>query len=344
MKSGNWVPLSKALVNSLPRDRPFTELEAMFSLQVDYDCNRPCTVRGFSTRWQWSRNKVLHFLKKHGVFIEFEGAKNQFRQGKIRVKKRASNDTSDDTGKGPAIGPAAGPAFGPAMIPARFIDYRHLQDTAIPAAIPAMSQQKGQQEDQQRASNDTSEGNQLKILDPIKDKKISPADAGGGGRLEDFYTTKRRRQLKGERLAGFALFWDAFGYKEGKADAADAWLNLKNYSSELVGRILVAAKREAAGRPAKRSANKVPIMAQGWLTGRRWEDEPEAVALAGTVRDCFDYSALQVGRRVRWNGGVHVIEEGFVIRLDDGVMPQQVIKSFYRRGKMTLADQVTQGA
>ena len=37
MEDGNWVPISKGFKKALPKGRKFTELEAMFSLQCDYD-------------------------------------------------------------------------------------------------------------------------------------------------------------------------------------------------------------------------------------------------------------------------------------------------------------------
>lgn len=42
----HWVPISKALAAELPSGRPFTRLEAMFSLSIDYDQGTPVTVKG----------------------------------------------------------------------------------------------------------------------------------------------------------------------------------------------------------------------------------------------------------------------------------------------------------
>ncbi len=83
--------------------------------------------------------------------------------------------------------------------------------------------------------------------------------------------------LSGDRLKRFEEFWAVFNYKSGKAATVKAWKNLGSISDELFQEILSGAKREASGRDARREAGLTPKMAQGWLTDRRWEDEPEAV-------------------------------------------------------------------
>ena len=92
--------------------------------------------------------------------------------------------------------------------------------------------------------------------------------------LKEIYTTKRKRKLSGWKLETFNKFWDAFAYKTGKAEAADAWLDIPGLSAELVGNeILPAALREAQHRTQLRENNHTPKMAQGWLSGRRWKVE-----------------------------------------------------------------------
>ena len=63
------------------------------------------------------------------------------------------------------------------------------------------------------------------------------------------YRTANNRQLTGQALTWFASVWDAFGYKRGKAEAADAFLNIKGMSDSLVSVICRAAQQEAARRP-----------------------------------------------------------------------------------------------
>lgn len=93
---------------------------------------------------------------------------------------------------------------------------------------------------------------------------------------ETFYLTKKNRKLTGERLIAFDQFWDVFDYKSGKADAADAWLDIPILTQNIMAKILTAAKIEAQNRPSLRANKSTPKMGQGWLSDRRWEDEPPA--------------------------------------------------------------------
>jgi len=92
------------------------------------------------------------------------------------------------------------------------------------------------------------------------------------------FRTKKGRKLTGSKLASFERFWAAFGYMRGKAEAADAWLQISLGNGELE-KILQGAAAEAERRPRLVAEGKTPKMAQGWLTGRRWEDEDLAVTL-----------------------------------------------------------------
>lgn len=98
------------------------------------------------------------------------------------------------------------------------------------------------------------------------------------------YVTKRGRYLTGKRLESFEQFWPAFAYARGKAEAADAWLDIPNLTGSLVARICDAARQEAANRPQFEARGGTPKWAQGWLSGRRWEDyapeEPPPMARA----------------------------------------------------------------
>jgi len=71
MQKGNWIPLDKALVKSLPRGRIFSEVEAAFSLSLDYDCGKSVTVSGYASRWGWSRKRVKKFIKDMGAEIVY---------------------------------------------------------------------------------------------------------------------------------------------------------------------------------------------------------------------------------------------------------------------------------
>ncbi len=80
---------------------------------------------------------------------------------------------------------------------------------------------------------------------------------------------------KPDSCALFEQFWNSFNYKKGRADAFAAWGKIKNLTPELMTKIMQAAKAEADGREFLIRRGATPKMAQGWLTARRWEDEPE---------------------------------------------------------------------
>lgn len=75
-------------------------------------------------------------------------------------------------------------------------------------------------------------------------------------------------------LAAFDLFWLAFDYKQGKDRAAARWLQMGAHRKSEYDAIIAAAKREAAARK-NLPDGRVPKMAEGWLTERRWLDTAE---------------------------------------------------------------------
>lgn len=106
------------------------------------------------------------------------------------------------------------------------------------------------------------------------------------------FRTRRGRKLSGRRLETFLVFWDAFAYKSGKSDAADAWMDIPSLNKGLVDEIVAAASIEAKNRGDMVAAGKTPKMPQGWLSSRRWEDEgiqsvPGAAAGGETSEDRY---------------------------------------------------------
>jgi len=132
-----------------------------------------------------------------------------------------------------------------------------------------------QQNEQNLNSRRTTDEHQMNTNKNDKNvkNKISSASKKTDADHEDFYLTKKKRKLTGKRLVAFNMFWKAFNYPKGKAEAADAWIDIKYMTSAIVQQIIAAAIKEAENRPSDLSANKIPKMAQGWLSGRRWEDE-----------------------------------------------------------------------
>lgn len=90
MRHGNWIPLDKNLVEKLPTDRQFTELEAMFSLNYNYDCGVTVSIAGLASRWKWNRKRVRRFLEQVGVEISYrhDTSKRQNQKGQIQGQMR----------------------------------------------------------------------------------------------------------------------------------------------------------------------------------------------------------------------------------------------------------------
>jgi hypothetical protein len=94
------------------------------------------------------------------------------------------------------------------------------------------------------------------------------------------YLTKKGKKLTGRRLESFNRFWQAWGpYKLDKARAADAWLAIPELSDALLETIISAAEAEARRRPEIQATGRTPIYPEGWISGRRWEDETESNAI-----------------------------------------------------------------
>lgn len=116
-----------------------------------------------------------------------------------------------------------------------------------------------------------------------------------GQKDEEVYLTKKGKKLSGKRLKTFLQFWDTFDHKSGKADAADIWLGIPTLTDSIMVDILSAAKIEAGNRPAWRAKGNTPKMAQGWLSGRRWEDEVIEKQTKGDYDDKYetiDYESI----------------------------------------------------
>lgn len=105
------------------------------------------------------------------------------------------------------------------------------------------------------------------LIPDSKNKTFSASDDA-----ESVYMTKKNRRLEGKRLQSFDQFWAAFDYKRGRAEAADAWLDIPTLTEKVVAQIVAAAKVEASKREELIKQGTTPKMAQGWLSGRRWED------------------------------------------------------------------------
>lgn len=119
----------------------------------------------------------------------------------------------------------------------------------------------------------------INTLTPVSnDTSVSVARTGRKKTSEEDVLVGKRKRLEGKRKQSFEEFWEAFAYKKGKAEAIDAWAAIPQLTDGLMEQILAAARREAERRPETIAAGRTPIYAQGWITGRRWEDEELAEA------------------------------------------------------------------
>lgn len=140
--------------------------------------------------------------------------------------------------------------------------------------------------------------------DPHGGPVLLPDDPGGGlspltgdpdgasQAAAPFYETRKKRRLSGRRLESFNRFWRAFAHAKGKAEAADAWLDIPRLTNALVDAIVAAAEREAAARPGLVAKGRSPKWAQGWLAARRWEDGDEEAASVPTLDEILRAQGL----------------------------------------------------
>lgn len=144
---------------------------------------------------------------------------------------------------------------------------------------------------------------------PAKPARPATADLSGG-----CYLSRKKRKLVGEQLSGFTRFWEEWGkgetrpgYPKGKAEAADAWLDLK-MSPTAFEAVICAATMEAGQRPGLLAAGNTPKMAQGWLSARRFEDYApvvkQQVKAINTPRVCGTCQSHRTKDRIRDMAGI----------------------------------------
>jgi hypothetical protein len=92
-----WVPMAKDLAKLLPVNRSFTEIEAMYSLQLDHNNGNGVTVPGLAKRWGWTRKKVRCFLPRVGIKISYpeDTAKIQNQKGFITTLNEGPDQGPD---------------------------------------------------------------------------------------------------------------------------------------------------------------------------------------------------------------------------------------------------------
>jgi len=95
MRLGRWIPLSKNLLQFLPKDRPYSKVEAAFSVQMNYDRGDTVTLSGYAELWRWNRKTVAKFLSDLGAVIVYPQDTKKLRnqRGHIAIQKRDINGT-----------------------------------------------------------------------------------------------------------------------------------------------------------------------------------------------------------------------------------------------------------
>lgn len=121
------------------------------------------------------------------------------------------------------------------------------------------------------ATNNQPTINQATNKKDKNDKKVDTASADA--EHTPCLISKKGKKLNGKRLKAFEKFWESFGYKKGKAESIDAWLEIPELLDSIVDTICKAAKIECQNRAVSIAEGRTPKMAQGWISGRRWEDE-----------------------------------------------------------------------
>jgi len=235
-----WVPMAKGAVTLLPTDRSFSKLEALFSVQLDHNNGNEVSVLGMVRRWGWSRKRVRRLLDQIGVEISYpeSTSKCQKQWGEIGVQKKDRKTEKRERDI--------------------FIDFNMLHDEG-----DRKTENEGQERDRRRPTTIEKENGKLKPT-------AFPGNAVGGNGT--FYLTRKKRKLTGWKLEKFLDFWTAFNWKKGKAEASDAWLDT-NLDSPLLEKVMPAATAEAKRRPGLIKNGGRPKWAEGWIRGRRWEDE-----------------------------------------------------------------------
>lgn len=206
-----------------------------------------------SDLWAWEGDNLTIYFYPHDKQAEVQakrvaGKKGGKKSGKVRATR------SGESG-GPSGHPTVSPAVSrsPSIPPAE-----QDKECALSSALSTASTERKGRERKGKERNSTT---------------AASGDAGE----EIFYRTKLKKKLTGRRLDTFNRFWATFAWPKGKADAADAWLNIPELTSKLVDHICNAAEMAAADRADIIAKGSTPQYAQGWINGKRWEDfdEPE---------------------------------------------------------------------
>lgn len=88
-----WVPIAKNISSLFPKDgRPYTEVEAVFCLQLDHNNKKTVSITGYSKLWGWGKDRVLRLLSRLSLNINYpeDTAKKQNQLGFLEHKINAN--------------------------------------------------------------------------------------------------------------------------------------------------------------------------------------------------------------------------------------------------------------
>ena len=280
-RSDKWVPIDKNIVQEFKYiDRPFSRVEALVSFSIDWNCKCKWSLSGYAKQWQWSRCKVRKFvddiLSDKGHSLDRQKTHYRHPIHHIDLSLVPTLDTqetdarqSKDTKKVVQT-PSERKTDARQTPDTQETDVRHLatsNDKGLPPTKDTQETDARQTSDKRAYTTKKNKNkNNNKKKNSATEKIIAP-------KTQPVYVTRKGKKLSGGKLVAFETFWEKFADKRGKAKAADCWLRIPGYTPALAKTISSAAKSFANHRPTIKAENLTPIMAEGWLSGRRWEDD-----------------------------------------------------------------------
>jgi hypothetical protein len=255
MQRGNWVPIDKGFISMLPKDRPYSEVEAAFSLTCDYDEGSLATIEGYMKLWKWGKGKVYRFVKNRGFSLK---RGNKRGPGVIIIDR-----TIGDTTSGRKADDRRTQNGRPVILDSKWLkrtadDRRTIGDTTS-----------GRKADDRRNTTIYPNPNpnpKKQTQGETNDKPAEnnpPACAGSAG-------DKNRTKVNGYSEK-FLTFWAAYPKKHGKAPAWKKWKRegLDSIFDEIM--VSLGAHKASAGW-VKNNGQFIP-QGSTWVNQERWEDE-----------------------------------------------------------------------
>lgn len=89
-KEESWVPMAKRAVELLPKTTNYSDLDALYCLQLDHNNGNAVTINGYVKLWKWTRKKVRIFIPRQNLRIVYpkDTAKNKNQKGfLVPIKK-----------------------------------------------------------------------------------------------------------------------------------------------------------------------------------------------------------------------------------------------------------------